>query len=64
MSIRRLRKMIDFSLVTRMKNGWRAKDDVKPLKRVLLDPRPSYSYRAARRNAARGTVWKADGGAR
>ena len=51
----RLERHLDLDLIARLAAG--NKHAPKPVKRVK-EPRPADDYRCARRNAARGYVWK------
>ena len=53
----RLERKLDEDLIDRIDAGWTPSARTKPVKRAK-PPREASSYRAARRNAERGTVWK------
>ena len=53
----RLERHLDTDLIARIQRGWRPKDDVASMKRQK-PPRALSDYRGARRNAARGSVWR------
>lgn len=51
----RLERKLDLDLIARMEAGGRPKQQTKTRKNK---PRKAETYRAARRNAMRGSVWK------
>ena len=53
-----LERHLDEDLIDRMAAGWTPSQRSTPVKKQNI-PRGPSSYRAARRNAAKGTVWRA-----
>jgi hypothetical protein len=53
----RLERKLDADLIARIENGWTPHAQTKPLKKQK-PPRRRPTYRAARRNDARGEVWR------
>lgn len=53
----RLERKLDEDLIDRMAAGWTPSSRTTPAKRSK-PPRAASSYRAARRNAAKGLVWR------
>ena len=54
----KLERHLDEDLIDRMAAGWTPSQRTTPAKKQRTPREPS-SYRAARRNAAKGTVWRA-----
>ena len=54
----KLERKLDEDLIDRMAAGWTPSARTTPAKKAY-NPRPANLYRAARRNAAKGTVWRA-----
>ena len=53
----KLERKLDEDLIDRMEAGWTPSARTTPAKKART-ARPAKSYRAARRNAAKGTVWQ------